>query len=222
MAAVCPSVIHLCFVRFTRISTVGEPTPGPNNVYVIDKPITLTVTPDVLAGEVKDQKSGCDTLIMTYRGQDIVKRQNLELDIGTAEPGLEEMLTGGEVLLNATSEAIGVSFPEPCNFQTPSVVMEAWQDLWDCDHQPSDPYPYRRIVLPGTRWVRGAETEQNDFTLPKFTGYSFGNPNWGIGIFDDYPIGPGGREAIGPQGGWFFDTVLPTADCGYQSQALTT
>jgi hypothetical protein len=221
MADFCPAVIHLCYVRFTRISSVGVVTPGPNNVYVIDTPITLTTTPDVLAGEVKDQKSGCDKLIMTYRGQDIVKRENLELDIGQLHPGLEEMLTGGSVILDAESDPIGVNFPEPCGTFQPSVVLEAWQDLWLCDHQPSSPYQYRRLVLPGTRWIRGAETEQNDFTLPKFTGYSFGNPNWGIGIYGDYPIGPDGEEAIGPQGGWFFDNTLPTAACGFQTQALT-
>lgn len=215
MAAVCDSAIHLCFVRVTRLDSVGNPTAGPNNVYITDKPMLLTVTPDILAGEVKDLKGGCDQLIATYRGQDILKRFNLELHLGVMEPGLEEMLTGGSAILGSGSEPIGVQFPAPCGTQQPFVAVEAWQDLWDCDHQPSTPYPYLRWVFPASRWHRAPVTLQNDFTQPQFTGFTVGNPNWGEGIYADVP------EAVDPDGAWFYDTVIPTAACGYQSHAIT-
>lgn len=214
MTAICPSVIHLCFVRFTRIDAVGEPIAGPNNVYVSDKPISLSITPDVLAGEVKDQKSGCDALIMTYRGQDIVKRYNLELMQGVLSPGLEEMLTGGEVILDG-DDPIGVDFQSPCGSQQPYLVTEAWQDLYDCDRIPSVPFQYRRWTFPSSRWIRGEETAQNDVSLPKYTGFSVGNQNWGIGIFGDRTV------PVGAAGQWIYDNELPTAACGYQSQDIT-
>lgn len=214
MAAECPSAIHLCYVRVTRVDAVGTPIAGPNNVYVSDAPVMLNITPDILAGESKDLKGGCDQLLATYRGQDITKRFNLELDTGVISPALEEMLCGGTVVLSST-DPIGVNFPAPCGTQQPYVAFEAWQDLWDCDHQPSDPYPYRRWVFPSSRWVRGAETAQNDFSQPKFTGFSVANPNWGTGIFGDL------TEAVGANGQWIYDTVLPTAACGYQTQSIT-
>jgi hypothetical protein len=216
VTAICPSAIHLCFARFTRLDAVGEPTPGPNNVYVIDTPMMLTVTPDILAGEVRDLKGGCDQLIATYRGQDILKRYNLELDIGTIEPGLDEMLTGGAVILGGTgSDPIGVQNTVPCGFQQPYVACEFWQDLWDCDNQPSTPYQFLRWVWPSSRWQRGAVTLQNDFTQPKYTGFTVGNANFGTGIYHDTP------EAIEQDGAWFFDNVLPTAACGYQTHSIT-
>lgn len=216
MAAVCPSALHLCFLRITRLDSLGAPVAGPNNFLVYDKPMMLTVTPDILAGEVKDLKGGCDQLIATYRGQDIFKRFNLELDTGTISPALEEILTGGDAILNEAQEPIGVQFQVPCGSQQPFVALEAWQDLYDCDHQPLTPYPYKRWVWPATRWQRGAETLQNDFDQPKFTGFTQGNSNWGLGIYNDVP------EAIGPNGAWFFDTELPeAASCTWQSHAIT-
>lgn len=214
MTAICDSAIHLCFIRVTRITAVGEPVPGPNNVYVSNKPMMLTVTPDILAGEVKDLKGGCDQLIATYRGQDILKRYNLELDLGVIEPGLEEMLTGGDIIL-AGGDPIGVQFPLVCQTQQPYVVFEAWQDLWDCDNQPATPYQFIQWIWPSSRWQKGAVTLQNDFTQPKFTGFTQGNPNWGEGIFDDLP------EPVEASGCYFFTNELPNAACGYQSQSIT-
>ena len=113
------------------------------------------------------------------------------------EPGLEEMLTGAPAITNIGGDIIGVQFEVPCGTQQPFVALEAWQDLWDCDHQPSAPYPYRRYVFPSSRWQRGAETAQNDFTQPKFTGFTVANPNWGMGIYNDVP------ESVQPNGCWF-------------------
>lgn len=214
MTAICPSSIHLCFVRVTRVDAVGNPVAGPNNVYVTDTPLSLAINADVLAGEVKDVKGGCDQLVATYRGQDITKRFNLELDCATVSPALEEMLCGGSVILDG-SDPIGVDFPAPCGTQQPYLALEAWQDLYDCDHQPSDPYQYRRYIFPSSRWVRGAETAQNDFSAPKFTGFTVANPNWGEGIFGDL------TNPVGPNGQWVFDNNLPTAACGYQSHSIS-
>lgn len=216
MAAVCPSAIHLCFVRVTRLNALGHPVPGPNNFLVYDKPLMLTVTPDILAGETKDLKGGCDQLVATYRGQDILKRFNLELDTGTISPALEEILTGGSAVVDGSGDPIGVQFQVPCGTQQPFVAFEAWQDLYDCDHQPSAPFPYKRWIWPATRWQRGPETLQNDFDQPKFLGFSVGNSNWGEGIYGDL------TTAVEANGMWIFDTELPqAAECSWQSHAIT-
>jgi hypothetical protein len=214
--AVCPSAIHLCFIRVTRLDALGNPTAGPNNIYIDDTPMMLTITPDILAGEVKDLKGGCDQLVATYRGQDILKRFNLELDMGTVSPALEEILTGGTAILDGSGDPIGMQFQVPCGSQQPYVAVEAWQDLWDCDHQFASPYPYKRWIFPSSRWQRGAETLQNDFDQPKFTGFTVANANWGLGIYGDL------TDAVLPNGCYVFDTVLPAAaSCSWQSQAIS-
>lgn len=212
---ICPSVLHLCFVRATSVSAVGDPVGPPNNYYCTANPMMLTITPDILTGDSKDMKGGCDQLIATYRGQDILKRFNLELDMGTVEPGLEELLTGGGAILDGSSNAIGLDFQVPCGTQQPYSAIEAWQDLWDCDYQPSSPYQYMRWVFPSSRWQRAAQTLQNDFNQPKYTGFTVGNPNWGEGIYGDTTV------SIGPNGGYFYDNELPNAACGWQSQSVT-
>ncbi len=215
MTAICPSVIHLCRVRFTRIDEFGDPVAGPNNVYVSDKPMVLTMTPDILTGETKDLKSGCDALIATYRGQDIPKRTNLELDLGNISPGLEEMLTGGSIVTNSGEDPIGVNLREACDTQSPYVVTEAWQDLYECDRVPSAPYHYRHWTFPSSRWVKGPETAQNDFGQPKYTGFTVGNASWGVGIFGDLD------SPVGPAGQWVYTNTIPVAACDYITQAIT-
>lgn len=209
MTGICDQAIHLCRVRATRVDATGNPQTGANNAVVTDKPISLAVNPDILAGEVKDQKGGCDQLISTYRGQDILKRYNLQLDMGDIEPALEELLTGASVITDGSNGPIGVWFPVPCNFQQPYVAIEGWQDLWDCDHQPSTPFRYVHWIFPSSRWQKGPATLQNDFTLPQFTGFSVANPTWDLGPWGDLP------EAAEPNGGWFYTNTIPAGACGY-------
>lgn len=215
MAAIADSVLHFTFARVTRLDSVGNPVAGPNNLVVTDKAITLTITPDVLAGEQKDTKGGNDRLLNTYRGQDIVRRRNLELDVGVDQEALAEILTGAAAITDTGGDPIGVQFNSPCDFDSPFLAFEGWQDLWDCDHQPSDPYRYLLWVFPSSRWIDGPTTAHNDFTPFKFHGYTVGNANWGEGIYGDYP------EAVGAAGARFFTNTVPTAENGWQSQGIT-
>jgi hypothetical protein len=217
MAAECLSAIHCCRVRITRLDSLGSPVAGPNNVYVTDKPIQVGVTPVVQAGDDKTLVGGCDCIVAQYKGYDKLKYWTFELDLGQIEPGLLEMLTGGAVILDG-GDPIGLHFPTQafdCSAAVqPNVCFEAWQDLWEEDHQSSD-YPFLHWVWPSSFWQFGAQTLQNDFLQPKLTGFSRGNDNWGEGIFGDTP------EAVQALGDFFYTDEVPDAACGYQSYAVT-
>lgn len=217
MAAECLAAIHLCRIRVTRLDATGNPTAGPNNSYVSDKPIQLGVTPVLEQGQDKTLVGGCDCIVATYRGYDKLKRFDFELDLGSLEPGLIEMLTGGAAVTSG-GVPIGVSFSDQqfdCSGPpSPNVALEAWQDAWADDHQ-DDTWPYIRWLFPSTFWQLGANTLQNDFLQPKITGFSRGNPVWDTGIYGDQAV------ALAPLGGFFYDTTIPTAACGYASQAIT-
>ena len=57
--------------------------------------------------------------------------------------------------------------------------------LWDCDFQPSTPYPYRRYVFPSSRNSRG-HMLHND-SPPKYTGLPSPGTPTGTGIYADVP-----------------------------------
>ena len=219
MADICVAAIHLCRIRATRLDALGNPSPGPNNVYVSDNPIMLSVTPEIEAGEDKTLVGGCDCIVASYRGKDKLKRFNLEFDSAVIEPGLLEMLTGGAAILDGSGQdPIGMWFANQlsCSADSaPNVAFEAWQDLWEDDHQLAAPYQYLHWIWPSTYWQLGDVTLQNDFNQPKLTGFSRGNPVWGEGIYGDLP------EAAQPLGGFFYTDEIPDAACGWQSFAIT-
>lgn len=220
MAEQCLAAIHICRLRVTRLDASGNPTAGPNNVYITDKPMVLNVTPTIEAGADRTLIGGCDCIIATYRGFDKLKRFDLEVDLGVLEPELIEMMIGADAITSASSptDLVGVWWPSQA-FQCttpaqPNVCVEAWQTAWD-GSGPSAVYPYVHWIWPATHWQIGAHTLQNDFNQPKLTGFSVGNAALGTGIFGDLP------ETVGVLGGWFYDTLIPTAMCGYQTQAIT-
>jgi hypothetical protein len=217
MTAICEAAIHLCLIRATRLDQLGSPAAGPNNVYVSDNPIMLSVKPQIESGTEKTLVGGCDCIIAEYKGYDKLKRFDLELDQGLIEPGLAELLLGGDSIL-AAGDPIGMWFPSQLSCDNPvqpNVCFEGWQDLWEDDHPVSTPYRYLRWIWPSTHWQIGDFTLQNDFNQPKLTAFTRGNPNWGLGIYGDLP------ESCEPMGGFFYDNTVPVAACGWQTHAIT-
>jgi hypothetical protein len=217
MTQICDAALHLCRIRVTRLNELGLPIAGPNNVYVSDKPIELVVKPVIEAGQQKTLVGGCDCVIADYRGFDKLKRFDLELGQGVIEPALLEMLLGTSAVLDGAGDAIGGWWPSQLTCSQPAqpnLAFEAWQDLWDGDHQNAT-YPYVHWVWPSTRWQISDHTLQNDFLMPRVTGFSRSNPEWGDGIFGDYP------EPAEPLGGFFYTTTIPAATCDWQSWAIT-
>lgn len=217
MAAECLAAIHLCRVRVTRLNDDGTPASGPNNVYVSDKPIQLTVTPTYEAGKDTTLVGGCDCIIATYRGFDKLKRFEFELDLGAIEWGLFEMLTGSPAI-SSGGDVIGNWFNDnafDCSVAAqPNVAFEGWQTGWDDDRQDTT-WPYLHWLWPSTFWSVSAMTLQNDFNQPKLTGFSRGNSAWGEGIYSDQP------ESAAPLGGGWYSATIPDAECGYQTHSIT-
>jgi hypothetical protein len=219
MTDICVAAIHLCRIRATRLDAVGNPTAGPNNSYVSDNPIMVSVSPEIEEGEDKTLVGGCDCIVASYKGKDKLKRFNFEFESAVIEPGLLEMLTGGAAILDGSAQdPIGMWFANQLSCDgdsAPNVCFEAWQDLWEDDHQLAAPYRYLHWIWPSTYWQLGDVTLQNDFNQPTLTGFSRGNPVWGEGIYGDLP------EAAEPLGGFFYTDTIPAAACGWQSHAIT-
>lgn len=217
MSAICGSTIKICRTRVTRLDSVGNPEAGPNNVYVTDKQLMLTATPQIEAGVERTLVGGCDCIVAHYHGYDKLKFFTLELDMGTIEPALIEMLIGADAITEGGSVA-GDWWPSQLSCSDaaqPNVCFEAWTDRWQDDAPAASPVRYMHWIWPSSFWQIAPYTLQLDFLQPKFTAFTRANSNWGLGIYGDQP------EAAGPLGGFFPTDTLPDALCDYQSEPLT-
>lgn len=211
MTAICPSSILACGMRVTLLDAEGDVSSDPNNYWVTDNLIDIATNPDVDTGPDLVLRGGCDCGIATYKGNDIFKRFNFEINLGTIESGLLSMMLGGEVILDGT-DPIGMSWPNfSCDNPQPKVALEVWSYAWEGAAQ-SETFPYWHWVWPLTKWQIGPSTlGATDFFRPALTGFSLGNPRWGHGPYDDDP-----GSAIGEMGAfWLTTDPPPTAACAY-------
>lgn len=214
MANVCGTSFHVCKVRATRLDDVGNVAPSPNNSYVTDSPISVQVTPRVEAGADITLKGGCDCIIATYQGPDLLKGFDLAFVKGKIEPGLEEMLLGADVITDG-ADLVGIWHPGPldCGDVQPAAGFEFWTDVWQGSAQETV-RPYIHHVYPQTTWQQQAQTFANEFAQPGVAGKAVANPAWANGPYGDQP------EPVPSQspGGFFYtDETPPTGSCGYAS-----
>lgn len=218
-SALCPGSIKICALRVTRLANNGSLAPGPRNSYVTSGINRLTYTPDIDAGQQKVVRGGCDCIAMAYRGVDQLLRFNLELEGNKIEPGLEELFLGASAIMDASDipVPIGVQYPGllACGVEQPMVGVEAWAQTWDVDHQDPD-FPFIRYVFPASKWQMGQRVLQNDIATPVFTGFTVANPLWSD-HYGDWPADVVTDGGPGQHGGWFFDTAIPAAACGYKT-----
>lgn len=199
------------------MDSVGHPAAGPNNFYVTDNQIMLTVTPQIEAGVERTVIGGCDCIPLHYHGFDKLKYFTLTFDMPTIEPALYEMLLGADAITEGGSVA-GASWPSQlvCSgTQQPNVCFEAWSDRWIEDAPANSPVRYMHWVFPSSYWQIAPFSLQLDFVQPQFTAFTRANDNWGLGIYGDLP------QAFGPLGGFVPTDTLPTALCSYQTRPIT-
>lgn len=204
MASECLASLHLCRIRVTRLDDLGNVAAGPSNSYVTDKAVSLAVTPDIEAGADTVLRNGCDGIAAQRRGDDLLKRFTLQLDLSAVEPALVEMLTGGTAIVSG-GDVIGVSMIYGTT--PPLVAIEGWSDAWEDDHQYAT-FPYIHWIWTASKWQIGPTTLQNDFATPQLNGFTRGNPSWGLGPYGDLP------EAVDDFAS-FYTTTRPAAACGY-------
>jgi hypothetical protein len=210
MAAVCPSILHFCRVRLTRLDSIGNVDAPPDNSYVSDGAISLQYGPEISTGEDRELKTGC--IVASAKDPDLLKRFNFELTMGKFEPALFEMLTGAAVITEG-GDPVGIDFPDQtdCAFAPTYVAFEGWADAYDGD-APDATRPYFYVVWPSTTWQIGQTTLQNDFAQLPLTGFSRGNSQWGHGPYGDTGL----TNVIGAQGAIAqTDQAPPDAACDY-------
>jgi len=220
---VCGVSILICRVRATLLDTDGEVHVGPNNSYVTDNPIRVTLTPVIESGKDSTLKGGCDCIVADYRGPDLLKRFDFEFDIATVEPALYSLMLGSTLISDTSTSPVPIGNWWPAQVgcsktPPPPIAFEFWSQVWDGQAQNAS-WPYIHHVYPYTLWQIGAQTYEDDFAQPKLTGFSRTNAQWGHGPYGDQPD----PTPIDSPGGQFYTaTALPTAVCGYKTVAVSS
>lgn len=213
---ICAVPLHVCRIRVTRLAADGSVAAGPNNVYVSDEIVTVGRNPNLETGQESNLVNGCGCIVATRKDPDRRKRYDFTMAQSALEPALQEMLLGDTVILDESTEPVPIgvwhSSHIGCDFEPSYVAFEFWVDAW-VDDAPSSDFPYIHFLYPRVNWVEANQTYGNEFTQPGVNGFSRTNEAW-TDVHGDMPE----TMPEGALGGWWYeDSVLPTAECGYQT-----
>lgn len=219
----CGISLGICATRITTLDPVtGCVESAADNSFVLDNAMTFTFTPNIETGIDLSLIGGCGCPIAKFKGDDFVKRYDLTLTVPNKTAAFESILTDGGVLYDdsTTPVPVGASFPSGllCGDTKRPVAIEFWTKHIVNDAQDSA-LPWIHFVFPFSQWVPGAQTAQNDFMQPDFSGFSRTNSCWGDGPYSDGPESIYGASAFTLEtGGWFYTPEdPPAADCDFAS-----
>lgn len=216
----CYGSIQACMLRWAVVNEAGQPQPGASNGYQSDALIQVGVGVELEAGADVSQKNGCGALCQAFRQPDLIKRVTLEIPLCQLDAELIQLAVGGTVITSG-GLAIGYELPTLSDTPNPGGVLEVWTYAWDGESQAAlaGAARYFHFVFPHARFSPGNFTlEAPNFLQFPLVGYSDANPNVTInGPYNDWPAAVVAIGGITASAGWFLDTTIPTAACGYQT-----
>ena len=212
MAFNCGVSYGACLVRITRVDANGNVLAGDNS-YVTDKPISISVNPNIETGDSFSVKNGCGCKISSRKFPDTFNFWELALNMATLEPEMIAFMLGAATIEDG-ADTVGVAFPSAlsCDEANPAVAFEFWAEHVVGSGLDAT-YPYFHWVFPSTVWQIGDNTFEAGPAEPTLNGFSQTNGNWGEGPYGDGP--PDGQD-IAEGAVWATNDELPTAECAAQ------
>jgi hypothetical protein len=208
MAVSCGVSFGICAVRLTKLDSLGNvaATP-PNNSYVTDNPITVTVTPNIEEGNTFSLRNGCGCSIARFKANDIFNWFEFTFNAGGIEPEMEAFLLGATTIVDGADQ-VGIHFPSPlaCEETEPAVAFEYWTKHID-GNAPDATYPWVHWVFPRTVWRLADNTFEEDIRQASVQGFSRSNPLWGSGPYGDGPV----DDSDIVEGAWWLTDLDPPA-----------
>lgn len=218
MSVICGVSFGICTVRITRVDADGRVIAGDNS-YVSDKPISVTLNPNIETGNTFSVRNGCGCGIARKKAPDVFNWFEFEFTEAALEPVMQSFLLGADTI-DSGLDAVGVNYPGQlaCDADEPAVALEYWTQHIVGSAQDSA-LPWIHWVFPATIWHLGNNTFAEDITQPVVAGFSRTNAMWGDGPYGDGP--PDGTNI--EEGGWWkTDVDPPTAECAAQAVTSTS
>jgi len=210
MAVNCGVSFGLCAVRITLLDANGNVSGTQNNSYVTDKPISVSLTPNIETGNTFSLRSGCGCSVARFKANDIFNWFEFTFATASLEPEMMALMLGAGTIEDGP-DVVGIAFPQAldCSETVPSVGFEFWTQHIVGSGQDGT-LPWVHWVFPKTIWQLSDNTFEEDIAQPSLTGFSRTNANWGDGPYGDGP--PDGQD-ISEGGYWKTDVDPPAGDC---------
>lgn len=207
----CGVSFGLCAVRITLVDATGAVEGTTDNSYVTDKPLSISLTPNIETGNTFSVRNGCGCSVARFKGNDTFNWFEFAFATASLEPEMMAMMLGADTISDG-ADVVGLAFPESvaCDEDEPAVALEFWSKHIVGSGQDGT-FPWVHWVFPKTIWQLSDNSFQEDATQPTVTGFSRTNALWGRGPYGD---GPPDSQDISEGGYWKTDVDPPTANCG--------
>jgi hypothetical protein len=218
MAVNCGVSFGLCAVRITKVDAAGNVVAG-NNSYVTDKPLSITLTPNIETGNTFSVRNGCGCSIARFKANDTFNWFEFQFAQAALEPEMQAILLGAETIVDG-ADVVGLAFPSQleCDQDEPAAALEFWTQHIVGSGQDGT-FPWFHWVFPKTVWQLADNTFEEDIAQPTLSGFSRTNQQWGDGPYGDGP--PDGQD-IREGGYWKTDVDPPAANCAAGAVTATS
>ncbi len=216
----CFGSLQVCRLRVAELATNGVPVAGADNGYVTDAVIKVDVSTEIEQGDELTLKNGCGSVCQTYKDSDRLKRLSLKMDLCQLDSELISLLVGGTVI-DSSGDTIGFALPSLDDDPSNGVCLELWTKAWDGSEQAtpaslSNAAAYFHWVFPKATFTLGNITMENDVMTIPVEGFSNENSSLPAhGPYNDWPAAVTAAGGIVTAGGWFLDSSIPDAECGF-------
>lgn len=207
----CLPQVHACVIRIAALEADGVPLPGAGNLYVADAFAKILIKPVYDDGTEIKEKNACDAVAVDFTGPPSFTRADVEVDLLTADPYLQAILSGKTMDVLDGPDGPGLAYPPIGVLLSDGISIEFWAKRINNGSLDADA-PYAWWVLPRVTNLRVGDTEHSATALkPPYTGQAYENPNWFDGPLNDWP------EASDRCVQWIPTTSIPDVTCGPQA-----
>lgn len=179
-------------MRVTILGADGAPQIGPAGAYVTDNLVKLDFSVEYRNGLEVERLNGQGRACLYYSANPTIKRLTVDgLELCYPDPELEQLLGGGDVLLDAQGRPVGYAAPEVGSDPVPNgVSIELWSSAVLDDGVDAE-LPYIHWVYPREFLKADKRTIDSSAFAAGFSGLGNQNPSWGDGPFHDWPFESG-------------------------------
>jgi hypothetical protein len=198
-------------VRITRLNECGAVVVGSCSTVVSSCFVSVTLSPEIEAGDEYLLKSAWGDLCVNDKDPDIVKWLNVSIDFAEINPDILDIIANMSPIISSP-DTIGSTLGP--NTNSDSFAVEVWTKRTGATCNSLTP-EWGYFVVPFVRNGRidGDITIENGTLTTSVIGQAFGAPaTWGLDPYSGNPLGA--TFPVGDYMGMSVTTVQPPTDTG--------
>lgn len=223
---ICIGAHSVCLLRAAELNPDCSPVGGEDSGVVTPGIVTLTATPERAEDFNLEPENGCGETLFTYNKPGKLLRYTVTGEIGYHDWEMYTILFGGELILGGASgpyegEVIGWASGDQAPLSYLEIFeMTAGAEVGECATEEGGFPPMQSQIFGKCRFTTDATTYGRQERFVSFTGTAEGNPNLGLGPWEDWPGDGVVRGSVGQHVGYSaaqYQAILATAKCGFQT-----